>query len=184
MGGREGWTEMLKTSESSSIPSWMDCQVAPPSMVRHGRCVVPAYRTSLCTGSKARATTGLNSAFSSGEMRRQLSPPSRLRKMPSAPPAAITCGLISQMASDQMAFPLSPASRVQDAPPSTVRYRPEFHAMSLSMPTYQDLPELIYFGQPNSLTIPGVGTRAFQDVKDNYFGSQDKDARELVFHYA
>lgn len=46
------------------------------------------------------------------------------------------------------------------------------------------LPELIYFGQPNSLTIPGVGTRAFQDVKDNYFGSQDKDARELVFHYA
>ena len=45
-------------------------------------------------------------------------------------------------------------------------------------------PELIYFGKPNSLTIPGLGTRGFQDVKDNYFGSHDKDARELVFHYA
>jgi hypothetical protein len=46
------------------------------------------------------------------------------------------------------------------------------------------LPEVIYFGKPNSLTIPGVNTRNYQDVKDNFFGSQDKDARELVFHYA
>jgi Big-like domain-containing protein len=46
------------------------------------------------------------------------------------------------------------------------------------------LPELIYFGKPNSLTIPGVDTRNFQDVKDNFFGSQDKDGRELAFHYA
>jgi hypothetical protein len=45
------------------------------------------------------------------------------------------------------------------------------------------LPEVMYFGKPNSLTIPGVNTRAFQDVKDNYFGSQDKDGRELAFHY-
>jgi len=46
------------------------------------------------------------------------------------------------------------------------------------------LPEIIYFGQPDSLTIPGVNTRAFQDVKDNYFGSKDKDGRELAFHYS
>jgi hypothetical protein len=46
------------------------------------------------------------------------------------------------------------------------------------------LPEIMYFGVPNSLTIPYVNTRAFQDVKDNYFGSQDKDGRELAFHYA
>ena len=46
------------------------------------------------------------------------------------------------------------------------------------------LPEIMYFGVPNSLTIPSVNTRAFQDVKDNYFGSQDKDGRELAFHYA
>lgn len=45
------------------------------------------------------------------------------------------------------------------------------------------LPEIIYFGQPNSLTVPGVNTRAYQDVKDNFFGYQDKDGRELAFHY-
>jgi Big-like domain-containing protein len=45
------------------------------------------------------------------------------------------------------------------------------------------LPEVIYFGKPNSLTIPGVNTRAYQDVKDNFFGSLDKDGRELAFHY-
>ena len=45
-------------------------------------------------------------------------------------------------------------------------------------------PEIIYFGQPDSLTVPGVNTRAYQDVKDNFFGSHDKDARELAFHYA
>jgi hypothetical protein len=45
------------------------------------------------------------------------------------------------------------------------------------------LAELLYFGQPNSITIPGVNTRAFQDAKDNFFGSQDKDGRELAFHY-
>jgi hypothetical protein len=45
-------------------------------------------------------------------------------------------------------------------------------------------PEVIYFGQPNSITIPGLNTRAFQDVKDNFFGSLDKDGRELAFHYA
>lgn len=45
------------------------------------------------------------------------------------------------------------------------------------------LPEVMYFGKPNSVTIPGIATRAFQDVKDNYFGSLDKDGRELAFHY-
>jgi len=45
------------------------------------------------------------------------------------------------------------------------------------------LAEILYFGQPNSLPIPGVTTRAFQDAKDSFFGSQDKDGRELAFHY-
>jgi len=45
-------------------------------------------------------------------------------------------------------------------------------------------PEVMYFGKPNSVTVPGIGVRAFQDVKDNYFGRQDKDGRELAFHYA
>ncbi|MGO4883680.1 MAG: Ig-like domain-containing protein [Bryobacteraceae bacterium] len=45
-------------------------------------------------------------------------------------------------------------------------------------------PEVMYFGKPNSVTVPGIGARAFQDVKDNYFGHQDKDGREFAFHYA
>jgi len=44
--------------------------------------------------------------------------------------------------------------------------------------------EVLYFGVPGSITLPGVSTRAFQDVKDNFFGSRDKDARELAFKYA
>ena len=55
--------------------------------------------------------------------------------------------------------------------------------IGLSGTSNSGLPELIYFGKPNSLTVPGVNTRAFQDVKDNYFGSLDKDGRELAFHY-
>jgi hypothetical protein len=45
------------------------------------------------------------------------------------------------------------------------------------------LAEVVYFGTP-SLAVPGLNTRAFQDVKDNYFGVNDKDGRELAFHYA
>jgi hypothetical protein len=46
------------------------------------------------------------------------------------------------------------------------------------------LVEILYFGAPNSVTLPGMTTRAFQDVKDNYFGSKDADGRELAFKYA
>jgi len=45
------------------------------------------------------------------------------------------------------------------------------------------LPEIIYFGQPDSLTVDGINTRSYQDIKDNYFGIMDKDGRELAFHY-
>ena len=43
--------------------------------------------------------------------------------------------------------------------------------------------EVVYFGLPNSLVVPGVTTRAFQDAKDAFFGHADKDGRELAFHY-
>jgi hypothetical protein len=46
------------------------------------------------------------------------------------------------------------------------------------------LVEVLYLGVPGSINVPGVNTRAFQDVKDNFFGSLDKDARELAFKYA
>lgn len=46
------------------------------------------------------------------------------------------------------------------------------------------LVEVLYLGVPGSITVPGVNTRAFQDVKDNFFGSRDKDARELALKYA
>lgn len=45
------------------------------------------------------------------------------------------------------------------------------------------LAEVIYFGAPGEVSAPGVTTRPFQDVKDNYFGLHDKDGRELAFHY-
>ena len=56
--------------------------------------------------------------------------------------------------------------------------------IGLSGKSSTGFPEVIYLGKPDSLTIPGINTRAFQDVKDNYFGQQDKDGRELAFHYA
>jgi hypothetical protein len=45
------------------------------------------------------------------------------------------------------------------------------------------LPQVVYFGQPG-FQFPGVNVRAFQDIKDNYMGRNDKDARLLAFHYA
>ena len=44
------------------------------------------------------------------------------------------------------------------------------------------LPQVVYFGQPG-LTVPGVNVRSFQEIKDSYFGTGDKDARLLAFHY-
>jgi hypothetical protein len=44
--------------------------------------------------------------------------------------------------------------------------------------------DALYFGVPNSINVAGVNTRAFQDAKDQNFGSLDKDARELAFKYA
>ncbi len=42
---------------------------------------------------------------------------------------------------------------------------------------------LVYMGLPNSILIPGVVTRSMHDVKDRFFGTEDKRARELAFHY-
>jgi len=46
------------------------------------------------------------------------------------------------------------------------------------------LVEVLYLGAAGSINLPGVSTRSFQDAKDNFFGSLDKDARELAFKYA
>lgn len=46
------------------------------------------------------------------------------------------------------------------------------------------LVEVLYYGVPGTINVPGVNTRSFQDVKDNFFGSKDNDARELAFKYA
>ena len=45
------------------------------------------------------------------------------------------------------------------------------------------LVEVLYFGVPGSINVTGVNTRSFQDAKDNFFGSLEKDARELAFKY-
>jgi len=55
--------------------------------------------------------------------------------------------------------------------------------IGLSGTSSTGLPELIYFGKPGSLTVTGINSRAYQDIKDNYFGTMDKDGREFAFHY-
>jgi hypothetical protein len=44
------------------------------------------------------------------------------------------------------------------------------------------LPQIVYFGQPG-VTFPGVNVRSFQEIKDSYLGTANKDARMLAFHY-
>jgi hypothetical protein len=56
--------------------------------------------------------------------------------------------------------------------------------------------DVVYFGVPCpahelylpaagtcSVAIAGLNTRAFSDIKDNFFGTNDKRAREFAFHY-
>ncbi|MGH9203239.1 MAG: hypothetical protein ACRD2A_18580 [Vicinamibacterales bacterium] len=43
--------------------------------------------------------------------------------------------------------------------------------------------DLAYAGTPGSFMAPGAQLRSFEDVKKNFFGSADKFARELAFHY-
>lgn len=43
--------------------------------------------------------------------------------------------------------------------------------------------DLVYFGTPGSFSIPGAQVRSLSDIKQNFFGSADKFAREFAFHY-
>lgn len=43
--------------------------------------------------------------------------------------------------------------------------------------------DVLYFGVPGSVTVAGVNTRAMAEVKDVFFSTTDKRARELAFHY-
>ena len=45
------------------------------------------------------------------------------------------------------------------------------------------LVHVLYFGVDGSINVPGANARSFQNVKQNFLGSQDKDARELAFRY-
>jgi len=56
--------------------------------------------------------------------------------------------------------------------------------IGLNGPGDKTLIDVLYFGIPNSINVQGVNARAFQDAKDQNFGSFDKDARELAFKYA
>ena len=55
---------------------------------------------------------------------------------------------------------------------------------SITMPNGTSLPAIVYYGPPASVNVPGLNARAFQDVRDNYFGLFDKNARLLTFHYS
>src|SRR5947209_8548928 len=100
----------------------MEVHVEPPSLVRQGKWVVPAYRMSLSSGSKAKETTGLRSVLSAGEFRVQLTPASALLYTPSDVPAAISSGFAGNSASDQTAFPFIPGRSFQELPASVVLY--------------------------------------------------------------
>jgi hypothetical protein len=43
--------------------------------------------------------------------------------------------------------------------------------------------DIVYLGLPNSLPLPGLISRSLDDIKTYYFGTADKHARELAFHY-
>ena len=45
-------------------------------------------------------------------------------------------------------------------------------------------PELLYFGAPINVTIPGLNVRSFQEAKATTFNYVEKKARELAFHYS
>jgi uncharacterized repeat protein (TIGR01451 family) len=45
-------------------------------------------------------------------------------------------------------------------------------------------PDVVYMGADGSRTVGGVNSRSLYDIKNNFFGTHDKRARELVFHYA
>ncbi|HKQ39370.1 MAG TPA: hypothetical protein VJ063_14925, partial [Verrucomicrobiae bacterium] len=44
-------------------------------------------------------------------------------------------------------------------------------------------PDVIYFGAPHDPGVPTLRSRSLHEVKDLYFGTTDKRARELAFHY-
>ena len=49
---------------------------------------------------------------------------------------------------------------------------------------YLGVPPLQCGTPPGPCAIPpGITTRSYQDIKDHFFGTSDKDARELAFHY-
>jgi hypothetical protein len=50
--------------------------------------------------------------------------------------------------------------------------------------TSSDHVDLVYFGTNSPTVPPGYVTRSMESIKQQYFGSLDKSARELAFHYA
>jgi hypothetical protein len=44
--------------------------------------------------------------------------------------------------------------------------------------------DLVYFGLPGSVNVPGLNARSFHEIKDAFFGTTNKRARELAFRYA
>src|SRR5579864_3977168 len=97
-------TSIENMSESSSMPLGRERQVAPPSVVFHARCGVPAYRMLRRAGSNAKDTTGCGPEYPGGEIWVQFSPLSRVRNTPSSVPAAITRPSAAHDASDHTCF--------------------------------------------------------------------------------
>src|ERR1700719_2940225 len=98
----------------------MCCQLAPPSLVFHAKCQVPAYTTLGSLGSTAMDSMFLTTP-SLEEMRCQLLPPSLLRYTPSRSPATITLLSEADTAMARTDLPCSPGIASQSLPPLRVR---------------------------------------------------------------
>src|SRR5690348_12049227 len=110
-----------KMSESSVTPLWIGCQFAPPSLVFHARCHVPAYTTFGSFGSIAIDSMFLISAWFAGDMRRQLLPRSSERKTPSSAPITIVFSSDGATAIARMLLLCANGSAVHVFPPSLER---------------------------------------------------------------
>jgi hypothetical protein len=62
---------------------------------------------------------------------------------------------------------------------------PAIGGNQISMPGEPTVaPDVIYYGLPGSINVPGINALSLDQAKDTYFGKNDKDAREFIFHYA
>ena len=67
---------------------------------------------------------------------------------------------------------MPPGARLQGGDPVSLAGNPNTHL------------DVVYLGPEGLENVSGVTSRSLQNIKQNFFGTADKNARELAFHYA